>query len=186
MIQSYYGDCMELLKLYLFFFKIGLQTFGGGYSMLPRLQKLFVHKYKVVTEEEMLDYFTIGQCTPGVISINIATFIGYKKQGILGGIIATLGMITPSFFILLFISFFLGILVEFEVIRHALAGIRLATVALIFNTFTKLYKQMIIDRKTFLLFLSVVILGLIMPIQPIYLVVYGGIIGYLLSWEGKV
>lgn len=185
MIQFYCGGCMELLKLYIFFFKIGLQTFGSGYSMLPRLQKIFVYKYHVITEEEMLDYLTIGQCTPGVISINIATFIGYKKKGIAGGIFATLGMITPSFLILLVISFFLEMIVDFEIVKHALAGIRLATVALIFSTFTNLYKQLIVDWKTFLLFLSVVAIGLLLPIRSIYLVIYGGILGYFLSREGK-
>ena len=185
MIQFYCGGCVELLKLYVFFFRIGLQTFGGGYSMLPRFQKLFVDKYKIVTSEEMLDYFTIGQCTPGVISINVATFIGYKKRGIKGGIFATLGMVTPSFLFFLFISFFLELFVDFEMVKHALAGIRLATVALILNTFKKLYKQMIIDRKSFFLFLSVVLLGLLTPMQPIYLVIYGGIVGYVLSREGK-
>jgi chromate transporter len=177
---------MELLKLYLLFFKVGLQTFGGGYSMLPVLQKKFVNKYHIVTDEEMLDYFTIGGCTPGVISVNISTFIGYKKKGVLGGIVATLGMVTPSFLIILLISIFLQNVVDFEITKHALAGIRIATSALIFSTFTTLYKKSIIDNKTFVIFLTVVIFGLFTSLKPIYLVLYSGILGVILAKDDNL
>ena len=86
----------DLLELYLTFFKIGAFTFGGGYSMMPMIQKEIVEKHKWATDEEVLNYYAVGQCTPGVIAVNTSTFIGYKRRGVLGGFVATAGMITPS------------------------------------------------------------------------------------------
>ena len=174
----------ELLELYILFFKIGIQTFGGGYSMLPILQRFFVDEKKWISEEEMLDYFTIGQCTPGVISVNVSTFIGYKRKKILGGIISTLGMITPSVLIILLISIFMENFIGYEIVSHAFSGIRIAVSALIFSTFLNLYKKAVIDNKTFGIFLTVVIFGIFTSLKPVYLVVYGGILGYLLT-SGK-
>ena len=94
----------ELLKLFLAFAKIGAVTFGGGYAMLPILQRDIVAKHKWATEDELLDYFAIGQCTPGVIAVNTATFVGYKNKGILGGIFATLGVVFPSIVIITIIT----------------------------------------------------------------------------------
>lgn len=171
----------ELLELYVLFFKIGLQTFGGGYSMLPILQRFFVDDKKWVSDEEMLDYFTIGQCTPGVISVNVSTFIGYKRKKVLGGIVSTLGMITPSILIILLISIFIETFIGYEIVSHAFSGIRIAVSALIFSTFLNLYKKAVIDNKTFGIFLTVVIFGLFTSLKPVYLVIYGGILGYLLT-----
>ena len=90
----------ELLKMFLAFAKIGAVTFGGGYAMLPILQRDIVNKHGWATDDELMDYFAIGQCTPGIIAVNTATFIGYKNKGILGGIFATLGVVSPSVLIL--------------------------------------------------------------------------------------
>ena len=90
----------ELFKLFLTFAKVGCFTFGGGYAMLPLLQKEVVEKNNWATEEELMDYFAIGQCTPGIIAVNTSTFIGYKRKGIIGGIAATLGMVFPSIIII--------------------------------------------------------------------------------------
>ena len=86
----------KLLDLFLTFARIGGLTFGGGYAMLPMLQKEVVENRGWATEEELADYFAIGQCTPGVIAVNTATFVGYREAGILGGVMATLGVIFPS------------------------------------------------------------------------------------------
>lgn len=174
----------ELFNLYFMFFKIGMQTFGGGYSMLPILQRFFVETKKWATDEEMLDYFTIGQCTPGVISVNLSTFIGYKRKKILGGIVSTLGMITPSIIVILLISIFMEMFIGYEIVSHAFSGIRIAVSALIFSTFLNLYKKSVVDRKTFGIFLTVVIFGIFTSLKPVFLVIYGGILGYILS-NGK-
>lgn len=152
--------------------------------MLPILQRFFVETKKWATDEEMLDYFTIGQCTPGVISVNLSTFIGYKRKKILGGIVSTLGMITPSIIVILLISIFMEMFIGYEIVSHAFSGIRIAVSALIFSTFLNLYKKSVVDRKTFGIFLTVVIFGIFTSLKPVFLVIYGGILGYILS-NGK-
>lgn len=176
----------NLLKLYNLFFYIGIQTFGGGYSMIPRLKKKFVDELGWISEDEMLDYITIGQCTPGVITINLATFIGYKKAGILGGIVSTLGMISPSFLIILLLSFGLERIVSYQVVMHAFSGVRVGVTALIFSTFLNLYNKCVIDNKTFGIFLTVVVFGIFTSLKPVYLVIYSGILGIILTNEKEM
>ena len=113
----------ELLTLFGIFSKIGVMTFGGGYAMLPILQREIVDNRHWATEEELMDYFAIGQCTPGVIAVNTATFIGQKRKGIIGGIVATLGVVFPS---LVIISLLAGVIEAFShiaLVQHAFGGI---------------------------------------------------------------
>ena len=124
----------KLRELFISFFKIGLFTFGGGYAMLPMLKKELVEEKGWVTEEEILDYFAIGQLTPGVIAVNTATFIGYKRRGIAGGIAATIGVVCPSVIIILCIAAFLNSFADIAWVQHAFAGIRIAVLALIVKT----------------------------------------------------
>jgi len=93
-------DMRQLWELFVSFFKIGLFTFGGGYAMLPMLQREIVDHHKWVTEEDVLDYYAIGQCTPGVIAVNTATFVGTKLRGWIGGLVATAAVVTPSVIII--------------------------------------------------------------------------------------
>ena len=113
----------ELLKLYITFLRIGLLCFGGGYAILPILEKEIIKNHAWATQEEIMDYFAIGQCTPGLIAVNIATFIGNKRKGIIGGIIATLGFATPSVIIILILSVLLQNFADYTVVKHAFAGI---------------------------------------------------------------
>ena len=100
----------QLLLLFITFFKVGLFTFGGGYAMLPLLQDELVRRRKWTTDEELLDYYSIGQCTPGVIAVNVSTFIGYKQKGIVGGCVSTLGMIMPPLLIIMLMKIFCRIM----------------------------------------------------------------------------
>ena len=122
------GDYLELIWT---FFKMGILTFGGGYAMLPILQREVVERRGWATEEELLNYYAIGQCTPGVITVNTATFIGGKRHGVPGAFLATLGMVLPSFLVLLLISAFLQNAMTITVVAKALKGIRVAVVLLI-------------------------------------------------------
>ena len=128
----------ELFDLFWTFCKIGALTFGGGYAMLPLIQREIVENKKWSTEKEILDYYAVGQCTPGVIAVNTATFIGYKLRGIIGGIVATLGVIFPSIVIILIIATFLQNFADLAIVQSAFAGIRVAVVALIITTVVKL------------------------------------------------
>ena len=135
----------ELFDLFWTFCKIGALTFGGGYAMLPLIQREIVENKKWSTEKEILDYYAVGQCTPGVIAVNTATFIGYKLKGIIGGIIATLGVVFPSLIIILIIAAFLQNFADLAIVQSAFAGIRVAVVALIITTVVKLLKSSIKD-----------------------------------------
>ena len=131
----------NLLNLFLIFAKIGVTTFGGGYAMLPVLQREIVEKRGWATDEELMDYFAIGQCTPGIIAVNTATFIGQKQSGIAGGIMATLGVVSPSILIITLIALFLNNFADIEWIRHAFSGIRVCVCLLILNAVIKLGKK---------------------------------------------
>ena len=130
-----------LLDLFVSFFKIGLFTFGGGYAMLPILQREVVDKHHWVTEEEVLDIYAIAQCTPGVIAVNTATFVGTKLNGALAGAVATIAVVTPSLIIITIISTILKSFASIVIVQHALAGIRAAVAALVVVSVSKLYKK---------------------------------------------
>jgi len=175
----------NLFKLFYIFAKIGLTTFGGGYAMLPILKREIVEKYKLATEEELMDYYAVGQCTPGIISVNTATFIGHKTGGILGAIIATLGIVTPSFFIILLIATFLKNFAELPFVQQAFRGINVCVSALIFTAVLSLWKKNIPNRTTFLIFLLAFLLNFFLKLSPILIVTISGILGLFQKSEVK-
>ena len=120
-----------LLDLFWTFAKMGAVTFGGGLAMMPIMQRELIEKKHWMTEDEMLDYFAIGQSTPGVIAVNVSTFIGYKEAGIIGGIVATLGIITPSVIVISLIAKFISTVDDFPLAKKALSGINVAVAALL-------------------------------------------------------
>lgn len=162
---------MKLLwQLYAAFFRIGICTFGGGYAMLPMLEREIVNKYKWSTTEEILDYFAIGQCTPGVIAVNTATFVGYKMKGDLGGIAATLGVISPSVVIITVIAMLLKNFMSIEIVSYAFAGIRIAVCALILNTILGLVKKTMKKWWHVLIGVAAFVLAAFLKIGTIYIV----------------
>lgn len=173
------------------FARIGGLTFGGGYAMLPMLQREVVEKRRWATEEELADYYAIGQCTPGVIAVNTATFIGYRQAGITGGLFATLGVVFPSLVIISVIAAFLTNFAELKVIQYAFAGIRVCVCVLIFNAVQKLWKKSVVDQPTMTVFLLVFLVsaGLavgqsfypdLFSVSPIVYVVIAGVTGVVL------
>ena len=168
-----------LFDLFITFAKLGAVTFGGGYAMLPIIQREIVEKKKWATEEEVLDYYAIGQCTPGVIAVNTATFIGQKKKGILGGLIATLGVVFPSVVIITVIAAFLNNFADYALVKNAFAGIRVCVAVLIINAIIKLWKKSVVDVLTFILFLLVTVLSFIFDVSPIIFVVAAALIGII-------
>lgn len=170
-----------LLHLFLTFARIGGFTFGGGYAMLPMLQKEVVEKQKWATQEELMDYYAIGQCTPGVIAVNTATFVGYKTKGIVGAIFATLGVIAPSIVIVGIIAAFISNFQELEVVQWAFAGIRAAVVALITSSIIKLAKKSVVDVVTFIIFIVITVLSFFTDLSPVIFVVAAGICGLIIN-----
>lgn len=170
---------VKLWDLFLTFARIGGLTFGGGYAMLPMLQKEVVETKKWATEEELLDYYAVGQCTPGVIAVNVATFIGQKTRGIIGGIVATFGVVAPSFVIILVLASLINHFAEYTVVAHALAGIRVAVAALIVSAIIKLWKKGVRDLVGIVIFAAVVLLSLVFDVSPIIIVVVAMLFGIL-------
>lgn len=166
-----------LIQMFLIFARIGGFTFGGGYAMLPMLQREVVENKKWATQEELMDYYAIGQCTPGIIAVNTATFVGYKHKGIPGAIFATAGVVAPSVVIVGIIAIFISNFQEFEIVQHAFAGIRAAVVALIASSVIKLYKKSVVDAITVLIFLVVTVASFFTEISPVAFVVAAGVIG---------
>ena len=173
-----------LLKLYYIFLKMGAVCFGGGYALLPIIQRELVQKYGYATDEEIADYFAIGQCTPGVIAANVATFVGHKKKGIAGGIAATLGFITPSLIIITLIAAFLTNFAEIEAINHAFGAIRVCVCVLIINAVISFWKKGVVDKFTLFLCLAVFVLATVTNISPVLLVIGCGVVGAIFKGMG--
>ena len=171
----------EIIKLFLAFAKIGAVTFGGGYAMLPILQRDIVKKHGWATDDELVDYFAIGQCTPGIIAVNTATFIGYKQKGVWGGIFATLGVIFPSIVIISIIAAFITNYAELPVVRYAFNGIRVCVCILILNAVHKLSKSSLVDKWTSGIFAVVFILSMFFNVSAAILVLVAGLAGYIIK-----
>lgn len=173
-----------LWKLFTAFMRIGAFTFGGGYAMLPMLERECVEKAGWVTRDELLDYFAIGQCTPGVIAVNTATFVGKKERGFKGALAATVGVVLPSFIIICVLTALLANFAELTPVKYALHGIRVAVGVLILNTVIKLVKEKIKDALGYILcaaaFLLVALpqtLGLPFRVSPVFVVIGAAAIG---------
>ena len=173
-----------LLKMFFAFAKIGAFTFGGGYAMLPMLQREVVEKNKWATEDELLNYFAVGQCTPGIIAVNTATFVGYKEKGISGSIFATLGVIFPSVIIIALISALIQNFLDYKIVQHAMAGIRVCVFVLIMSSVLKLLKKSVKDIPSILIFSAVLLLSVFTDISSPVFVVLAGVVGLFLKRGG--
>ena len=181
-----------LIDLYLTFTKVGSMMFGGGYAMLPILQREIVDNKKWATTEQLTDYYAVGQCTPGVIAVNTATFIGAQQAGIAGGVAATLGVVTVPAILILIIAAFLSSFMDSVIVAHAFNGIRACVTALILASVVKLFKGAVKDRPTRIIYITVLALAaagnfLAAPerlarvweiiTSPVFLVIISGIAG---------
>jgi len=168
-----------LIKLFYTFAKIGLFTFGGGYAMLPMLQRELVDNQGWATEDELMDYYAIGQCTPGIIAVNTATFVGYKERGFWGALFATLGLVFPSLVIITAIAAFISNFAELQVVKDAFAGIRAVVCVLILNSVIKLWKQGVKDKAGIAIFAAVFCLALFTDVSKVIIVLLAGVAGYV-------
>lgn len=181
-----------LLDLFCAFFRIGLFTFGGGYAMLPLLQREIVEKKHWATEEELLDYFAVGQCTPGIIAVNTATFVGFKEKKLPGAIFATLGIVSPSLVIITVIAALLSNFAHIAAVQNAFAGIRVAVCVLILNSIVKLWKKSVVDKLTLGVFIAVFLGSVLLShVSPVVFIVAVAVLGIVVRvWlrtgkEGK-
>lgn len=166
----------KLFELFKAFFTIGILTFGGGYAMLPMLEREIVEKHKWATMEELTDYFAIGQCTPGVIAVNTATFVGYKEKKTIGGIVATLGVITPSVIIILILSGIISLVIDIAIVKSAFSGISVAVCALMINSLYKLAKSGVKDVYMGIVAIVTVLVSVFLKLSPVIIIVLAGVV----------
>ncbi len=176
--------CDTMWELFVAFFKIGLFTFGGGYAMLPIIQRELVEDKKWCTEEEILDYYAMSQCTPGVIAVNVATFVGYRVRGVLGGIAATGAVVLPSLIIITVIAAFLSAFSDIPAVQHALAGIRVAVAVLVFRTVLTLIKKNIRSAFSAIICLTALSLTVVFDVSSMYIVIAAILFGLLFGRLG--
>ena len=175
---------MKLWDLFISFAKVGVMTFGGGYAMIPILEREIVDRHGWATNEELMDYYAVGQCTPGVIAVNTATFIGSKQAGILGGIVATLGIVFPSLVIITLIAGILTNFADIPAVKSAFAAIRVCVCVLIFNAVLKLWKGAVRDKIALCLFLLVFGPSVFFSISPVIFVLVCAAAGIVLTQLG--
>lgn len=183
----------ESLYLFLIFFKIGLFTFGGGLAMISLIEREFSTKRSWIDKEELVDMIAISESTPGPLAINMATYVGNKIGGIFGSILATIGVVLPSFFIILLISLVLDQVMDYEMIQHAFLGINCAVGILILLSGISLLKTLPRQIESIIMFIlailsTVCILFFSIDFSTIYLILIGALVGllsYALRCRGK-
>ena len=175
----------EFWHLFVSFFKVGMFTFGGGAAMLPLLQAEFADKRKWLTEDELMDFYSIGQCTPGIIALNTATFIGYKRRGVSGAVVATTGIVMPSLIIIILVASVLKNFMDNPYVVHAFAGIRAVVVALIADAVAKLWKRGVKGRFGYAVFAVAAALLLVFKLSPVVIVLAAALAGYLYQKRGQ-
>ncbi|MDR1420208.1 MAG: chromate transporter [Treponema sp.] len=176
----------EYLELIWTFIKIGCMTFGGGYAMIPVLEREVMGKKNWVTMDEVMDYYTIAQITPGIIAVNTATFIGCKRKGPAGGIAATVSFLAPGMLIMIIVSVFIKRFAEYRAVQHVFAGIRIAVGALILDTLLKLLKGVFADVRAVVIFILAFCLQAVLSASPVLVVTGAGVAGFFLYRTGKV
>ena len=178
-ISSETAQAPSLWKLFSAFMRIGAFTFGGGYAMLPMLERECVENTGWVERDELLDYFAIGQCTPGVIAVNTATFIGKKQRGFWGAFAATAGVVLPSFVIICILTALIAGFAQIRPVQYALRGIRVAVGVLILNTVIKLIKQKVNSVFGWVLCIAafLIVVQPFIDISPVFVVIAAALAG---------
>ncbi len=179
------GKLRELLDIYLAFVKIGAFTFGGGLAMMPMMQRELVDKRNWITEEDLIDYYAIGQSTPGIIAINVSTFVGYKRMGIIGGIIGTLGVISPSLLIIMILANLIDSVDEFPVVQRALRGVNVAVAALLTFVIYKFAKKTIKNIWHVLYMLVSFSLIYFLKVQSYWIIIGSLVIGCIIAFVNQ-
>ena len=175
------GKIRQYLELYLAFVKIGAFTFGGGLAMMPIMQRELIEKRGWVTEEELIDYFAIGQSTPGIIAVNVATFVGYKRLGWFGGIIGTLGVVTPSWVIIMLLAGAISSVDKYPVAQKALRGINVAVAALLTSVIVKFSKKTVKNVWNAVFMLLAFALIYFFKVQSVWIIITALVTGSLIT-----
>ncbi|MFW6389985.1 MAG: chromate transporter, partial [Halanaerobiales bacterium] len=166
-------------KLFIIFCRIGGFTFGGGYAMLPIIQKEIAEEKGWATKEEIIDFYAIGQSTPGIIAINTATMVGYKHKGIPGALAATAGMVFPSIIIITLIATFFNRFLEYKIVQRAFTGIQIAVIALITDIVFKMGKRAIKNYLGIIIFTTAFLILIVLQITPVIVIITSAAVGII-------
>lgn len=177
------GAFLEYLRLFGVFFFIGSVTFGGGLAMLPILERELIKKRGWMTSEELVDYFAIGQATPGVVAVNVATFIGYKRKGIGGGIVTTAGVVTPSVLVITILAMFLESFSEILWVQRALRGINVVVAVLLVSAVWGIGKKTIYDWITAAVACAAFVAIAVFDVSAIFVVLASALLGLLVKFR---
>lgn len=175
----------NLFNLYFSFAKIGTFTIGGGLAMMPMMQSELIEKRKWITDEELIDYYAVGQSTPGIVAVNVATFVGYKQMGIVGGIFATLGMVTPSLVIIMILASLINSINDFPIIQKALKGINVAVAALLTSTIINFMKKTIKKFTNSIFMMISFLLVFVFKLPSFWIILFALLIGVVLTYKEK-
>ena len=187
----------DLLDIFLTFLKMGCVAFGGGYAVVPLAERELIKKRGWVTMDEVIDYYTIAQITPGLLAVNLSTFVGYKKKGIPGGILATVGFVLPGVTLITAAALFISNFADEPIVRHAFAGIRIAVGALILDMVLRMVRGIFKDIKAIVIYIIVFAISVfprgmppfgMMPAflkSPVTLVLVSGLVGLLIYRQKK-
>ena len=175
----------NLLNLYSSFAKIGTFTIGGGLAMMPMMQAELIEKRKWITDEELIDYYAVGQSTPGIVAVNVATFVGYKQMGIIGGIFATLGMVTPSLVIIMILAGLINSINDYPVVKKALKGINVAVAALLTSTIINFMKKTIKKFTNAIFMMISFLLVFVLKFPSFWIIIFALFIGVVLTYLEK-
>ena len=171
----------QFIELYLAFVKIGAFTFGGGLAMMPIMQRELIEKRGWLSEEELIDYFAIGQSTPGIIAVNVATFVGYKRLGVLGGIIGTIGVVTPSWVIIMLLAGAISSVDKYPLAQKALKGINVAVAALLTSVIVKFSKKTVKNIWNAIFMLLAFALIYFLKVQSVWIIIAALVTGCLIT-----
>ena len=172
---------VKLFDIYKIFFIIGIQLLGGGYVIVPLLKKYIVEERKWLTEDELVDYFAMSQCIPGIIAGNIAIFSGYKARKILGAIMAILGIITPSFISIIILANLLTSVVNNPIVHNAFWGIRISVIVLILITIKDIWRKSVNSKFTYFMYFFILISLIILPVSPTIIIIVSALLALLHS-----
>lgn len=175
----------NLFNLYFSFAKIGTFTIGGGLAMMPMMQSELIEKRKWITDEELIDYYAVGQSTPGIVAVNVATFVGYKQMGIIGGVFATLGMVTPSLVIIMILASLINSINDFPIIQKALKGINVAVAALLTSTIINFMKKTIKKFTNAIFMMISFLLVFVFKLPSFWIILFALLIGVVLTYKEK-
>ena len=168
----------KISELFLISVKIGAILLGGGYVILPLLKNEFANKRNWLTDEEVIDFYALAQCLPGLIGLNVVAFAGYKMRGKLGALVCMLGLCLSPFLVIVAIAGFLGLFVKSALVESVFWGVNIGILLLVFLTVFEVWGKAIVDKTTFFIFLVMFLLCLA-GISPVFIIILSILIGFL-------